>query len=107
MNCHSTVISLFALTDVRTMANDIHDEIHEKCDREDDEHRTRMHVESHGHSHNHDVSGSVASVAWMVIMGDGFHNFCDGIAIGKLNYLVVGFRTQLDSEVSCDIHGMD
>lgn len=25
----------------------------------------------------------MASVAWMVIMGDGLHNFTDGMAIGK------------------------
>ncbi|KAM7537410.1 hypothetical protein Aperf_G00000078517 [Anoplocephala perfoliata] len=35
---------------------------------------------SHGHSHN--LPTSMASVAWMVIMGDGLHNFTDGIAIG-------------------------
>ncbi|EUB58781.1 Zinc transporter ZIP10 [Echinococcus granulosus] len=35
---------------------------------------------AHGHSHN--LSTSMASVAWMVIMGDGLHNFTDGMAIG-------------------------
>ncbi|CAH8628791.1 unnamed protein product [Dicrocoelium dendriticum] len=30
-----------------------------------------------------DVPGSVASVAWMVILGDGLHNFTDGMAIGE------------------------
>ncbi|XP_076366425.1 zinc transporter ZIP10-like isoform X2 [Tachypleus tridentatus] len=34
------------------------------------------------HGHNHDIPSSVSAVAWMVIMGDGFHNFCDGMAIG-------------------------
>ncbi|KAF8564337.1 hypothetical protein P879_07877, partial [Paragonimus westermani] len=37
----------------------------------------------HGHGHSHEVPGSVASVAWMVILGDGLHNFTDGMAIGK------------------------
>ncbi|XP_076322692.1 zinc transporter ZIP6-like isoform X2 [Tachypleus tridentatus] len=37
-------------------------------------------VKRHGHSH--EVPTSVSAVAWMVIMGDGFHNFCDGLAIG-------------------------
>lgn len=37
---------------------------------------------SHGHGHSHDLPTSMASVAWMVIMGDGLHNFTDGMAIG-------------------------
>lgn len=38
----------------------------------------------HGHGHSHDeVPDSVAAVAMMVIMGDGLHNFTDGLAIGK------------------------
>ncbi|KAM7538183.1 hypothetical protein Aperf_G00000078500 [Anoplocephala perfoliata] len=43
---------------------------------------------SHGHGHSHDLNHllerptSMASVAWMVIMGDGLHNFTDGMAIG-------------------------
>ena len=46
------------------------------------------HAHSHGHSHAHShahcdaVPGSVAAVAWMVILGDGIHNFSDGLAIG-------------------------
>ncbi|XP_054722570.1 LOW QUALITY PROTEIN: zinc transporter ZIP10-like [Uloborus diversus] len=36
----------------------------------------------HGHGHSHEVPESVSAVAWMVIMGDGLHNFCDGLAIG-------------------------
>ncbi|XP_072274950.1 zinc transporter ZIP10 [Pyxicephalus adspersus] len=47
---------------------------------------------SHGkhshHSHGHCHSGKdmkntgIANIAWMVIMGDGMHNFSDGLAIG-------------------------
>ena len=37
----------------------------------------------HGHGHSHEVPTSIASVAWMVIMGDGLHNFSDGLAIGE------------------------
>uniref|UniRef100_A0A5K3EHM3 Zinc transporter ZIP10 n=1 Tax=Mesocestoides corti TaxID=53468 RepID=A0A5K3EHM3_MESCO len=37
-------------------------------------------AQPHGHSHN--LPRSMASVAWMVIMGDGLHNFTDGMAIG-------------------------
>ena len=39
-----------------------------------------------GHSHHGnkkiDVTTSIASVAWMVIVSDGFHNFSDGLAVG-------------------------
>ena len=34
---------------------------------------------SHGHSHE---MYSVAPVAWMIIFGDGLHNFIDGLSIG-------------------------
>jgi len=27
--------------------------------------------------------GSIKDMAWMVIAGDGLHNFSDGLAIGK------------------------
>ena len=46
------------------------------------------HINHHGdderkrHGHSHEVPDSVASIAWMVIMGDGLHNFTDGLAIG-------------------------
>ncbi|XP_051479708.1 zinc transporter ZIP10 isoform X2 [Apus apus] len=45
------------------------------------------HKHSH-HSHGHCNSGKdlkdtgIANIAWMVIMGDGIHNFSDGLAIG-------------------------
>lgn len=38
---------------------------------------------SHSHSHNAGIPKDVAAVAWMVILGDGIHNFCDGLAIGS------------------------
>jgi hypothetical protein len=46
-----------------------------------DDDRVHRH-QHHGHSHG-DVPSNVASVAWMVIMGDGLHNFTDGLAIGR------------------------
>ncbi|XP_075904601.1 zinc transporter ZIP10 isoform X2 [Nelusetta ayraudi] len=45
----------------------------------------------HGHGHSHGGNchsdqemkdAGIASIAWMVIMGDGMHNFSDGMAIG-------------------------
>nr|XP_020640692.1 zinc transporter ZIP5 [Pogona vitticeps]XP_020640697.1 zinc transporter ZIP5 [Pogona vitticeps] len=38
----------------------------------------------HGHSHGptNTLSSGIADIAWMVILGDGIHNFTDGLAIG-------------------------
>ncbi|XP_033900946.1 zinc transporter ZIP10 isoform X1 [Acipenser ruthenus] len=52
--------------------------------------KTKKHHRSHGHGHSHGNCHSdqemkdagIASIAWMVIMGDGMHNFSDGLAIG-------------------------
>lgn len=32
--------------------------------------------------HVHSAPESMSSVAWMVVLGDGLHNFTDGMAIG-------------------------
>lgn len=32
--------------------------------------------------HVHSAPESMSNVAWMVVMGDGLHNFTDGMAIG-------------------------
>lgn len=51
--------------------------------------KKRNHPWSLKHSHGHCHSGSdlkdtgIANIAWMVILGDGIHNFSDGLAIGK------------------------
>ncbi|KAL6485129.1 hypothetical protein MHYP_G00071740 [Metynnis hypsauchen] len=53
--------------------------------------KTKKHGHSHGHGHSHHghchsdkdmKDAGIASIAWMVIMGDGMHNFSDGLAIG-------------------------
>lgn len=38
---------------------------------------------NHKHEHTHSgESGEIATIAWMIILGDGLHNFIDGITIG-------------------------
>ncbi|XP_048834159.1 zinc transporter ZIP10 [Brienomyrus brachyistius] len=57
--------------------------------------KAKMHGHAHSHSHGHGHAhhshchsdqemkdAGIASIAWMVIMGDGMHNFSDGLAIG-------------------------
>ena len=42
--------------------------------------------DGHHRHHHHNLKitkgTSIATVAWMVIVGDGFHNFSDGLAVG-------------------------
>ncbi|NXG16402.1 S39AA protein, partial [Grallaria varia] len=51
-------------------------------------HGHHWHQKHSHHSHGHCHSGKdlkdtgIANIAWMVIMGDGIHNFSDGLAIG-------------------------
>ncbi|KAM6986602.1 LOW QUALITY PROTEIN: zinc transporter ZIP10 [Aplochiton taeniatus] len=53
--------------------------------------KAKKHGHSHSHGHSHGghchsdqemKDAGIASIAWMVIMGDGMHNFSDGLAIG-------------------------
>ncbi|XP_034951471.1 zinc transporter foi isoform X2 [Chelonus insularis] len=46
------------------------------------EHENKHHGHTHSHGHVHAAPETMSSVAWMVIMGDGLHNFTDGMAIG-------------------------
>ncbi len=39
------------------------------------------HSHDHDHGHGHATDGGRDSSAWMIIIGDGFHNFTDGFAI--------------------------
>lgn len=57
-------------------------------------------ADGHGHSHgdkNITKDTKISSVAWMVIVGDGFHNFSDGLAVG------VAYSASLSSGLSTTI----
>lgn len=56
--------------------------------------KSKKHGHGHGHSHHGHChsdqemkDAGIASIAWMVIMGDGMHNFSDGLAIGQFMYI--------------------
>ncbi|XP_018580003.1 zinc transporter foi [Anoplophora glabripennis] len=61
------------------------------------EHKNDHHGHSHKHGHVHAAPQNFSSVAWMVIMGDGLHNFTDGMAIGAAfsEGVAGGFSTTL------------
>ncbi|XP_063698679.1 zinc transporter foi [Culicoides brevitarsis] len=61
------------------------------------EHERKHHGHSHTHGHVHSPPDSLSAVAWMVIMGDGLHNFTDGMAIGAAfsNNIAGGFSTAI------------
>lgn len=57
---------------------------------------------SHVHQHNHSASSGKPSSAWMVIIGDGFHNFTDGLAIAAA--FTADFRLGLLTSVAVIAH---
>ena len=69
--------------DGRKFGDEAQDEVYKHYDPESKA-STKVHHKSGGHHHSHEVPGSIAAVAWMVIVGDGFHNFVDGVAIGQM-----------------------
>ncbi|XP_046862533.1 metal cation symporter ZIP14-like [Xenia sp. Carnegie-2017] len=50
---------------------------HPKMSNTSDQHRGHSHAEK-----EFDSTTKIASLAWMVIVGDGFHNLADGLAVG-------------------------
>ncbi|XP_073162341.1 zinc transporter ZIP10 isoform X3 [Lepidochelys kempii] len=71
--------------------HDLHDTEYDDNHGEDKiarKHNHHWHHKHSHHSHGHCHSGKdlkdtgIANIAWMVIMGDGIHNFSDGLAIG-------------------------
>ena len=58
----------------------------------------------HSHSHNKEIDGNtkIASLAWMVIVGDGFHNLADGLAVGAA--FSASFTSGLSTAVAVFCH---
>lgn len=61
------------------------------------EHHTSHHGHSHSHGHIHARPDGVASLAWLVLAGDGMHNLSDGLAIGAAfaSSITTGFTTAI------------
>uniref|UniRef100_A0A8C1JTY7 Zinc transporter ZIP6 n=1 Tax=Cyprinus carpio TaxID=7962 RepID=A0A8C1JTY7_CYPCA len=71
-------------------------------------HSQNHHPHTHTHRHTHSYSlqhfqeAGVATLAWMVIMGDGLHNFSDGLAIGAA--FTEGLSSGLSTSVAVFCH---
>merc|ERR1719360_350345 len=63
---------------------------------------TENHGDSHGHSHDLELGGSIAPVAWMIILGDGLHNFIDGLSIGAAFTETLGKGISISIAVACE-----
>ena len=76
-------------------------ESHDNCNKSEDEEEPQLVIShshgGHGHSHCHKVPKTVSAIAWMVILGDGIHNFSDGLAIGAAfaNSITGGLSTSI------------
>lgn len=55
----------------------------------------------HGHSHGDGGSG-LAAVAWMVVLGDGLHNFVDGMSIGAGYTQSIGTGVSISMAIACE-----
>lgn len=55
----------------------------------------------HGHSHG-DGGGGLAAVAWMVVLGDGLHNFVDGMSIGAGYTQSIGTGVSISLAIACE-----
>ncbi|XP_053083367.1 zinc transporter ZIP6 isoform X3 [Pangasianodon hypophthalmus] len=63
---------------------------------------THTHRHTHSYSVQHFENAGVATLAWMVIMGDGLHNFSDGLAIGAA--FTEGLSSGLSTSVAVFCH---
>jgi len=50
-----------------------------------------------GHTHTHELPATISGMVWRVIVGDGIHNFSDGLAIGVAfaNSITAGISTSI------------
>ncbi|XP_047662469.1 zinc transporter ZIP6 isoform X1 [Tachysurus fulvidraco] len=63
---------------------------------------THTHRRTQSYSVQHFENAGVATLAWMVIMGDGLHNFSDGLAIGAA--FTEGLSSGLSTSVAVFCH---
>lgn len=88
-------------TDCHKLDNNDDKENHTNCNQSADEEEPQLVLShshgGHGHSHCHKVPKTVSAIAWMVILGDGIHNFSDGLAIGAAfaSSVTGGFSTSI------------
>ncbi|XP_059829252.1 zinc transporter ZIP6-like isoform X2 [Hypanus sabinus] len=102
----------------RGCENKCHSHFHDTIGNADDSHHHHHHYHHilhhhhhqnhHPHSHGHyylqeDLKDAgIATLAWMVIMGDGLHNFSDGLAIGAA--FTGGLSSGLSTSVAVFCH---
>ncbi|KAG8572048.1 hypothetical protein GDO81_011892 [Engystomops pustulosus] len=102
----------------RGCENKCHSHFHDTLGQSDDlihHHHDYHHILHHHHHQNHHPhshsqrysreelkDAGIASLAWMVIMGDGLHNFSDGLAIGAA--FTEGFSSGLSTSVAVFCH---
>ena len=78
------------------------------CENQENEssHNNNHNHAGHGHSHSNnkeiDSNTKIASLAWMVIVGDGFHNLADGLAVGAA--FSASFTSGLSTAVAVFCH---
>lgn len=103
-SCNEKLVVVHSSKGVQKFADDARDEMHRNCDHDMMESSmswdNRRNVR--GHEHSHAMPGTVSSVAWMVIIGDGFHNFADGLAIGSS--FSTGFSDGLGTSIAVFCH---
>uniref|UniRef100_A0A6I8P565 Alpha-catulin n=2 Tax=Ornithorhynchus anatinus TaxID=9258 RepID=A0A6I8P565_ORNAN len=103
---------------LRGCKNKCHSHFHDTLGQSDDlihHHHDYHHILHHHHHQNHHPhshsqrysreelqDAGIATLAWMVIMGDGLHNFSDGLAIGAA--FTEGLSSGLSTSVAVFCH---
>lgn len=93
-----TIIASKRKKNNNTIQVDTIPEYKEKLNTEDFETEFQVGVHhSIGHTHTHELPASISGMVWRVIVGDGIHNFSDGLAIG------VAFANSITGGISTSI----